>query len=299
LTSDEYVRKNKIYPSFPFKKRMKGLKSELAKMGLAAKAQILKIEDEIGGADEIKDADCIIVSQETKAAAEKINALREKKGLPALKIISVPIVYGEDLKKISCISIYRGKTDGSGRLLKPIRIQLATANPTKKEGTEAALLRIFGRKFSIFKHAEDSLVSSHPFDEETFVGAKNRAHAAWKRAKGKCDYSIGIESGLFSKLRPGLYIDITVACVYDGQEESYGTGMGFVVPERIAKEIKAKNSDLSEALRGITGIEKIGWKQGALGWFSDGIMHRKEQVEAAVLCAFVPRIARTRRGIEY
>ena len=303
LTSDEYVRKHKIYPSFSYAKRLAGVKKALAKCGLLGRTGIIKIEDEAGGADTNADANAIIVSEETEAAAGRINSMRKRLGLPLLKIISVPLAYGDDLRKISCQSIYEGKTDLLGRLKKPLRMQLATANPTKRKGAEAALRRIFSGKSSVSAHSEDSRVSAHPFNKETFDGARNRAHAAWKRVRAKtksgCDYALGIESGLFSGMRRGMHIDITVCCIYDGKEESYGTGMGFVVPERIVKCIIAKKSDLSEALREITGIEKIGWREGALGWFSDGVLHRREQVEASVACAFVPRIARAKKGIEY
>ncbi|MCX8197877.1 MAG: inosine/xanthosine triphosphatase [Candidatus Micrarchaeota archaeon] len=297
LTSDSYVRRRKLYPSLPYHKRLAGLKKELGLMGMAGRAEIVKIDDEIGGADSIAEADCIIVSQETEAAAKKINRMRRQKGLPLLKIISVPLAYGEDLRKISCAAIYEGKTDLSGRLAKPLEIQLATENPTKVQGAALALRKIFGEKFRLQYHAENSGVPAHPFNQETAEGAANRAHAAWKRARGKCDYSIGMESGLFSSLVKGKHVDVTVACVYDGEEETYGTGMGFVVPEKIVRMIKAEGSDLSEALRKATGVEKIGWKQGALGWFSDGAMHRREQIEAAVACAFVPRIARAKNKL--
>ncbi len=318
LTSDPYVRRHKIYPSFPYAKRLAGVRRALAKYGLLSRATIMEIDDEAGGADANTGADTIIVSEETQDAAKRINQKRRKRGLPSLRIISVPLAYGQDLRKISCMAIYQGKTDTRGMLRKPLLIQAATDNPTKLKGASAALRRVFGSKFSLSHHSEDSKVSAHPFNEETFAGARNRAHAAWKRANGRgapswagakiagrrsqakgCDYSLGIESGLFSGLCRGMHIDITVCCVYDGKEESYGTGMGFVVPESIVRRIIAKKSDLSEALREITGIEKIGWREGALGWFSGGVLHRKEQVEAAVACAFVPRIARAKRGMEY
>lgn len=313
LTTDGYVLRHKIYPSFPYAKRLSALKAALKKMGLLHRTQIHAINDEAGGADTDTDADTIIVSEETAGAAKRINARRNKQGLRQLKVIAVPLAYGQDLRKISCMSIYRGKSDLHGRLLKMLPIQIATANPTKLKGASMALRRVFGKKFAISAHSEYSGVSAHPFNEETFAGAKNRAHAAWKRAngkareggaaaageEGKCGYSLGIESGLFSLMCRGMHIDITVCCVYDGKEETYGTGMGFVVPERIVRRIIAKKSDLSEALREITGIEKIGWKQGALGWFSNGMMHRREQVQAAVACAFVPRIARAKKGMEY
>jgi inosine/xanthosine triphosphatase len=296
LTSDQYVKTHKLYPSLSFSKRLSALKITLAKIGILKKSEIIKIDNEIGGADKIH-ADAIVVSQETKKNSEKINSLRKKNHLPPLDIIECPIVYGENLQKISCEQVYKGKISSKGEILAPIKIQIATDNPTKIQGAKEALKKIFGKKYIISHHSEESKVSAHPFDQETFTGAKNRAYAAWKRAGGNCDFALGIESGIFTKMKNDLDIDITVCCVYDGKNESYGTGMGFVVPKKIIKRMKKENIDLSEAMKEITGVEKIGWQEGALGWFSDEILHRKEQIESSVLCAFVPRIAQAKGKI--
>jgi inosine/xanthosine triphosphatase len=313
LTSDKYVRAHKIYPSFPYAKRLANLRRNLAHNGLLSRATIVKIESESDVADRLA-ADAIIVSEETQAGAEKINAARKKHGLPPLKIISVPLAHAENLKKISCEDIFHGKYDVRGKLLQPVRVQAGTDNPTKLSGARRALARVFGGKIALSGHKEDSRVSHHPFNAETFTGAANRAHAAWKRAKGAagagnranassraargCDYSLGIESGLFS-LYPGIHVDITICCAYDGARETYGTGMGFVVPEWIAKKIRAHGSDLSRVMAETAHVSGIGRKQGALGWFSDGCMHRRDQIEAAVKCAFVPRIAEAKKGMKY
>ena len=307
LTSDRYVRAHKIYPSFSYEKRLANLERNLAHNSLLSRATIVKIESESDVADRLQ-ADAIIVSEETEAAARKINATRKRRGLVALKIITVPLAYAGNFQKISCEGIFHGKYDVRGKLLLPVRVQAGTDNPTKLSGARIALARVFGRKFKLAGHKEDSRVSHHPFNEETFAGAKNRAHAAWKRANGaagkgkrangKCDYSLGMESGLFT-LAPHTHVDITVCCVYDGRGETYGTGMGFVVPEWIAGRIRARGSDLSKVMKEIMGEDRIGRRQGALGWFSDGKIHRREQVESSAACAFVPRIAQARKGILY
>jgi len=293
LTSDGYARRHKIYPLVPYKKRLAALKGALSKMGLLGKCRIMEIESEGGVAPTIMDADAIIVSEETRGAAERINLLRKRRRLPPLRIISVPLLYGEDLRKLSCFDICRGIADSKGKLGKPVIFQAGTENPTKLLGARRALSRVFGRKFSLSGHEENSLVRAHPFNSETFVGAKNRAHASWKRADGKCAYSLGIESGLFS-LHPGIHVDITVCCVYDGREETYGTGMGFVVSEKIVNMIKRNKSDLGKVMAGLAGIRKIGRKHGAIGHFSAHVLHRSEQIEQATVCAFVPRLYRAR-----
>ncbi len=293
LTSDAYVKKHKIYPSFPYAKRLAGLESALRKNSLAARTAIRKIEHESDVASTLHDANAIIVTEETRLAAERINRARMKNGLPALGIIFVPLAFGEDLKKISCTDIYLGKIDLKGKRASPIRIQAGTENPTKLLGAKRALSRVFGKKFAVAGHKERSGVRAHPFNSETFDGAKNRALAAWKRAGGKCDYSLGIESGLFS-LYPEMHMDITVCCAYDGKEETYGTGMGFVISEEIVAAIKRDGSDLGKVMAQVAGIEKIGRKHGAIGHFSARMLHRSEQIEQATACAFVPRICRAR-----
>ncbi len=305
LTSDKYVREHKIYPSFSYEKRLANLKRNLAHNSLLARATIVKIESESDVADRLK-ADAIVVSEETESAAKKINAARRKRGLLALKIIAVPLAYADNLQKISCVDIFRGKYDVRGALRAPVRVQAGTDNPTKLSGARSALARVFGRKFSLAGHKEKSLVSHHPFDAETFRGAQNRARAAWKRAwKGKsgkmekrgCDYSLGIESGLF-EIRKGEFFDITICCIFDGRSATFGTGAGFCVPSWMAKKIRGK-SDLSRVMAELAGVEGIGRKQGALGWFSNGVMHRADQIEQAVANALVPRIAQAKKGIKY
>jgi len=296
LTSDKYVRAHKIYPSFSYGKRLENLKENLAHNGLLSRTTIVKIESESDVADRLR-ADAIVVSEETEAAAKKINAARRKRGLPALKIISVPLAYADNLKKISCADIFRGKYDVRGALRAPVRVSAGTDNPTKLTGARTALARVFGRKFVLNGHKEDSRVSHHPFNAETFRGAENRARAAFKRSKGKCDYSLGIESGLF-EIRKGEFFDITICCMFDGEKATFGTGAGFCVPAWVAKKIRGK-SDLSRVMAELAGVEGIGRKQGALGWFSNDVMHRADQVEQAVANALVPRIATAKKRIKY
>lgn len=298
LTSDSYVRRHKLYPSFPYAKRLAGLDNALHRFGIAGKTKVQKIDDEVGFAGKVADADSIIVSEETEKAAEWINEKRGKAGLAPLRIISVPLVFANNLKKISCADIYEGRINLQGKLAAPVAFQAGTDNPTKLRGACDGLRKIFGRRIIVRGHKENSGVSMHPFNRKTFTGAKNRAHAAWKRAKGKCDYSLGMESGLFA-LDEKTHMDITVCCVYDGERESFGTSMGFLIPEYIVERIQRNRIDLSMAMEEIAGIEKIGRKEGALGYFSCNALKRQEQVQTCVSCAFVPRIALARRRIEY
>jgi pantetheine-phosphate adenylyltransferase len=63
------------------------------------------------------DFDGIVVSEETKKTAEHINQKRKNKGLPEMKIWSIPLVLAEDDKKISSTRILDHEIDSNGHLL--------------------------------------------------------------------------------------------------------------------------------------------------------------------------------------
>ncbi|VVC02287.1 Non-canonical purine NTP phosphatase [uncultured archaeon] len=85
-------------------------------------------------------------------------------------------MFADNLKKISCAGIYDGKIDAKGKLRSSLVFQAGTENPTKLKGAADGLRRIFGRRLVVRGHRENSGVSMHPFNRETFEGAKNRAH---------------------------------------------------------------------------------------------------------------------------
>ncbi|MEM4335631.1 MAG: pantetheine-phosphate adenylyltransferase [Candidatus Anstonellales archaeon] len=112
ITSDGFVRKNKIYPPTPFSKRKKEVERWFAKRN--RKIKTIKIEDVFGDTLE-KEYDYIVVSEETLPNAEKINRMRKKLGKRQMGIVVVPLVLAYDGKKISALRIYKGEIDRSGR----------------------------------------------------------------------------------------------------------------------------------------------------------------------------------------
>lgn len=63
------------------------------------------------------DFDAIVVSEETKKVAEKINEQRKNKGLKELKIITIPMILANDDKKISSTRIVDHEIDREGNIL--------------------------------------------------------------------------------------------------------------------------------------------------------------------------------------
>lgn len=122
ITSDQYAGNSKLEARSligieTFEKR-KGAVSEFIKREkVLDKTEIIKIED-LFGPTLAKDLliDAIVVSEDTKKAAEIINQKRKELGLVPLEIIIAPVVHAEDGKPISSARIRNGEINRDGKL---------------------------------------------------------------------------------------------------------------------------------------------------------------------------------------
>lgn len=113
-------------------------------------------------------------------------------------------------------------------------VRVGTANPMKVAATRQAFARFF-RKATVAGVDVPSSVSPQPISFGEIVrGARERARKAFR----DCDYSVGIEAGLFrvgaASPRP---FQITMACVFDGGREALGAGPFFELPPAMAKKV--------------------------------------------------------------
>jgi len=100
-----------------FEERKKIIEQYLLKKGYINRATIKPIKDKYGPS--IKDDfDAIVVSPETKCAAEEINNKRIQNGKKPLKIVQVPFVLANDGAPISSSRIRKREIDENGRILK-------------------------------------------------------------------------------------------------------------------------------------------------------------------------------------
>jgi len=74
------------------------------------------LSDDWGPSVVDEDFDAIIVSEETKSTAEKINNIRSKGGKKELLIVTVPMIKARDGKLISSSRIRNSEIDSKGNL---------------------------------------------------------------------------------------------------------------------------------------------------------------------------------------
>ena len=249
--------------------------------------RIVKLEDPKGPAAS-GPYEAIVVSPETRAAADRINQVRKKGGLGPLSIIEIPTVLAEDGLPLSSSRIRKEGMDREGRM-KRLLVVVGSTNPVKVEAVRTVFGRAFpGRKMSIRGAQVDSLVPSEPYGKDVINGAIQRAQGAVENAGAHL--GVGIEAGLFWCEHLQDYMDVQYCAIVDrGERITLGHGPGFQYPPPIMSRVK-DGKTVGQAMAEISGITGIGRKQGVVGYLSKGILVRKGLTETAVVAAMLPRL---------
>ena len=168
---------------------------------------------------------------------------------------------------------------------------IGTVNPIKVQAVEE-VIKDYARfeRVSIQSYSVSSEISEQPLSlEEIISGAKNRAKNAYQLCEG-CDYSFGIESGLFEAVGTQTgYLEACICCIYDGENHHTGLSCGFEVPPQILGCVLDKNMDLSQACyhSGVTANAKLGSAEGLIGILTKGRVNRKEYTKQCIKMAMV------------
>jgi cytidyltransferase-like protein len=117
LCSDEFVKTlGKPHFTATYDERLTDLKKFLGNLGFSERAEIIPLPNSFGPAVTDKCIEAVVVSEETKMTANKINDQRQRNGLNALAIITINMVPSEDCSPISTTRIRKGEIDREGRL---------------------------------------------------------------------------------------------------------------------------------------------------------------------------------------
>ncbi|ELZ98746.1 phosphopantetheine adenylyltransferase [Haloferax mucosum ATCC BAA-1512] len=119
LTSDELAPQTRHVDRYvrPFETRRADLEAELRPLAdeYGREFDVRKLDEPTGIATE-PGFDVLIVSPETKSGGERVNQIREEKGLKPLQIEVVEHVPAEDGDRISSTRIVMGEIDRHGNL---------------------------------------------------------------------------------------------------------------------------------------------------------------------------------------
>ena len=170
-------------------------------------------------------------------------------------------------------------------------IAVGTTNIVKLQAVEEVVksyLLLANAKVHSF--SVPSEISEQPLSlEEIISGAKNRAKNAFA-ACGSCNYSFGIESGLFEAIGTQTgYLEACICCIYDGVNSHIGMSCGFEIPPHILTLVVDKKRDLAAACyeSGVTTNSKLGSAEGLIGILSKGRIDRKEYTKQCITTALL------------
>lgn len=287
ITSDAFANAHRERRVRPYSQREQAVRDFIAERGYEARAQVRPIDTPFGFALE-EGFDAIAATPETAPTAERINEERRRLGAPQLRVVLAPYVLADDGRPIKATRVALGEIDAEGRLLRPARVAVGSANPVKVEAVRRVFARAFGA-CEVQGFEVPSGVDEQPFGMDTWLGARARALAA-QTSWPESDFGVGVEAGLCEGPAPGLLFDVQACVVVDaGARETTGQGPGFVYPPRVLEEIRRGRS-VGDVLSELAGVPDIGRKMGAVGWLTQGRHERTELTEPAILMALVPRM---------
>ena len=111
---------NKPHVTAQFNERLKELIIFLKNHEIIDKADIIPLTNPFGNTITDKTIDALVVSEETKNVALKINKRRLKSGLSPIEIIIIKMLPAENYKPISTTRIRDGEIDKEGHILREL-----------------------------------------------------------------------------------------------------------------------------------------------------------------------------------
>ena len=99
-----------------YSKRLEQLQSTIKKHFPNSSFSISKLENDFGPAAIEGKLDALVVSEETSNKGEILNNLRQKKNLPQVEVVIVPMILAKDGGRISTTRIRNSEIDSEGNL---------------------------------------------------------------------------------------------------------------------------------------------------------------------------------------
>ncbi len=173
-----------------------------------------------------------------------------------------------------------------------MKVLVGSKNPVKIKATKEAFLKYFP-KAEISGLAVRSGVPSQPINIETFRGAKNRSLALKRinrKMNLKASFFVGIEGGIINLY--SRWFAFGAMCIIDKAGRiSFGSSPHFELPAHVTKKLLA-GTELGDVMDELRGEKNTKQKDGAIGFFTKGIMSRKDFYVHGLVVALVPFISK-------
>ncbi|TSA27218.1 MAG: inosine/xanthosine triphosphatase [Ignavibacteriales bacterium] len=169
-----------------------------------------------------------------------------------------------------------------------MKILVGSKNPVKISSVEEAFKNYF-ENIEVIGIEVESGVSVQPINDETFTGAQNRALRLKEINDSQnlnAELFVGIEGGIakqFSK-----WFAFGCMCVLDNNGRTgFGTSPHFQLPKSVVEKL-LQGIELGDVMDEIMNQQNTKQKHGAIGFFTNGVMNRKELYVEGLKVAVIP-----------
>jgi inosine/xanthosine triphosphatase len=173
-----------------------------------------------------------------------------------------------------------------------MNILVGSANPVKIEAARAAFSRFF-KNIEVMAFPVSSGVADQPFNEEVFTGAHNRALALRdidRQRRLGSHFFVGLEGGIIRSI--SRWFVFGAACIIDHTyREAFGTTPHFEIPGNLVERLSS-GTELGELIDKLKGMTNTKQGDGAIGFFTKGVLTRKDIYVTGLISALVPFLNR-------
>ncbi|MBT3406859.1 inosine/xanthosine triphosphatase [Candidatus Woesearchaeota archaeon] len=165
-----------------------------------------------------------------------------------------------------------------------MKILVGSKNPVKIESVKEAFAKLY-ENIEVEGISVESNVPDQPLNKETFEGARNRA-LELRKLQSDADFFVGIEGGIADICGTWFSFGAVHIINKDGKEGK-GTSPHFLLPDKVIKRLQQRE-ELGIIMDEITKESNTKQKGGAIGFFTNGVMTRKELYVGGIITALIP-----------
>lgn len=169
-----------------------------------------------------------------------------------------------------------------------MKVLCGSKNPVKIEATKIAFLKNY-TDVEVHGYSVESDVPDQPHNDEVYRGALNRATKLFEMNNSEklgAEFFVGIEGGIEYKF--DRWFSYGCMCIIDiNRNQSFGSSPHFQIPEEVIKRL-LNREELGLVMDEIMQQKNTKQKMGAIGFFTNGAMNRKELYVPGLVAALVP-----------
>jgi inosine/xanthosine triphosphatase len=169
-----------------------------------------------------------------------------------------------------------------------MKILVGSKNPVKIASVKEALKNYFDN-IDVIGIEVESGVSVQPINDETFAGALNRAIRLKEindSQKLDADLFVGIEGGITKQFDKWFAFGC-MSIIDNNGRTGFGTSPHFQLPQSVVNKL-LKGIELGDVMDEIMNQQNTKQKGGAIGFFTNGVMNRKELYVEGLKVAIIP-----------